>query len=340
MTTADAIKRLVARQNLSEAEAAAVLNRLMAGEATPAQVGALLVALRMKGETLDEITGFVRAAREGATHVPVQNPDDCIDTCGTGGDGLGTFNISTAAAFVAAGAGCKVAKHGNRSNLSQSGSADVLEALGVNVHMPPAVAARCIETVGVAFLFAPDYHPGARHVVGPRKEIGVRTIFNAMGPLVNPSGCRRQLMGVYDANLTEPVANVLGRLGSMHVLIVNAEDGLDEISINAATRVSELRDGSVKTYTITPEDFAVPRAPLAAIAGGNPAYNAGLIRDVLAGEKGPPRDIVQLNAGAAIYAASRAASIGDGVQRAGESIDRGLAQKALDGLIRQGRLPA
>jgi anthranilate phosphoribosyltransferase len=237
MTVHEAIKHLVARRDLTEAQAAAVLERLMAGEATPAQVGALLVALRMKGETLPEITGFVRAARVAATPVPVSS-SDVIDTCGTGGDGVGTFNVSTVSAFVAAGAGCKVAKHGNRSNLSRCGSADVLEALGVDVHMPPAATARCIDEIGVGFLFAPDYHPGARHVVGPRKEIVVRTIFNAMGPLVNPSGCHRQLMGVYDASLTEPIATVLGTLGSTHALIVHGEDGLDELSINASTRVS------------------------------------------------------------------------------------------------------
>lgn len=334
MTVPEAIKHLVARRDLSENQAAAVLQRLMAGEAAPAQVGALLVALRMKGETLAEITGFVRAARAAATPVRVNSPD-VIDTCGTGGDGVGTFNVSTVAAFVAAGAGCKVAKHGNRSNLSRSGSADVLEALNVDVHMPPAQAARCIDEIGVGFLFAPDYHPGARHVVGPRKEIGVRTIFNAMGPLVNPSGCRRQLMGVYDAGLTEPIATVLGLLGSTHALIVHGQDGLDEISINAPTRISELRNGAVRTFTITPEEFRIARAPLSAVMGGDPPHNASILRDVLAGQKGAPRDLVVLNAGAAIYVAGRADSIAAGVESAQAAIDNGRARCVLDALVQR-----
>lgn len=327
----DAIKWLVARRDLSEGQASALLERLMAGQATPAQVGGLLVALRMKGETIDEIVGFVRAARAAATPVHVLAAD-CIDTCGTGGDGAGTFNVSTTAAFVAAGAGCKVAKHGNRSNLSRSGSADVLEALGVDVHMPPDAAARCIDEIGVGFLFAPDYHPGARHVVGPRREIVVRTIFNAMGPLANPAGCRRQLMGVYDAALTEPIAEVLGRLGSVHALVVHGEDGLDEISLAAPTRVSELRDGAVRTFTIVPEEFGIVRHPVESIAGGEPARNAEILRNVLSGAPGAARDITLLNAGAAIYAAGRAASIGAGVERARESIASGDALRALEEL--------
>ena len=337
MHPTDAIKHLVARSDLSEQQAAALLSHLMAGEATPAQVGALLVALRMKGETLAEIIGFVRAARAAATRVSIADADNLLDTCGTGGDGLGTFNVSTVVAFVAAGAGCKVAKHGNRSNLSRSGSADVLEALGVNVHLPPADAARCIEQVGVAFLFAPDYHPGARHVVGPRKEIVVRTIFNAMGPLVNPTGCRRQLLGVYDANLTEPIASVLGRLGSTHCLVVNAEDGLDEISIAAPTRVSELKNGQVQTYTITPEQFGIARCPLSQVAGGDPRENAAILIDILSGQvmsgkTSAPRDLVLLNAGAAIYAAGKAATIAEGISAARNSIESGAAKVKLEKL--------
>jgi anthranilate phosphoribosyltransferase len=290
----------------------------------------------MKGETLAEITGFVRAARAAATLVPVAAPDECIDTCGTGGDGLGTFNVSTVAAFVAAGAGCKVAKHGNRSNLSRSGSADVLEALGVNVHLSPADAARCIEAIGVAFLFAPDYHPGARHVVGPRKEIVVRTIFNAMGPLVNPAGCRRQLLGVYDANLTEPIASVLGRLGSTHCLVVHAEDGLDEISLSSPTQVSELKNCQVRTYKIAPEDFGISRASLQDVQGGDPTYNAAILRDILTGKAGPARDLVLLNAGAAIYIAGKVANISDGIALARQSIDSGKALEKLEQLRRVG----
>ncbi len=332
MNPIDAIKHFVARRDLSEGQAAALLAHLMAGEATPAQIGALLVALRMKGETLAEITGFVRAARAAATTVPIFHMDDLLDTCGTGGDGLGTFNVSTVVAFVAAGAGCRVAKHGNRSNLSRSGRADVLEALGVVVHLPTAEAARFIESVCVAFLFAPDYHPGARHVVGPRKEIVVRTIFNAMGPLVNPTGCRRQLLGVYDANLTEPIATVLGHLGSTHCLVVNAEDGLDEISLDAPTRISELKDGHVRTYCIAPEDFGFSRGPLSAVAGGDPQRNATILVEILGGKPGPARDLVLLNAGAAIYAGGKASTIAEGIGVARLSIDSGAALAKVDAL--------
>lgn len=335
MTIHEAIKTLVARRDLSEAQAAALLERLMAGEATPAQVGGLLVALRMKGETIDEIVGFVRAARAAATPARVQS-HDCIDTCGTGGDGAGTFNVSTTAAFVAAGAGCHVAKHGNRSNLSRSGSADVLEALGVNVHMPPEESARCIDEIGVGFLFTPDYHPGARRVVGPRREIVVRTVFNAIGPLTNPAGCKRQLMGVYEVGLTDSLAQALGRLGSTHALVVHGDDGLDEISLAGPTRVSELCAGAVQTYSIAPEQFGIPRQPIDAIAGGDPARNAAILRDVLAGRPGAARDVTLLNAGAAIYAAGRAKSIAEGVDQARSSIDTGAARQALDELIRRG----
>ncbi|MBI5866649.1 MAG: anthranilate phosphoribosyltransferase [Planctomycetes bacterium] len=339
MTLLEYLKRLVSRCDLTEDEAADLLRRVMAGEVTPAQIGALLVALRMKGECLAEITGFVIAAREAATRFPIRTFDDCIDTCGTGGDGAGTFNISTAAAFVAAGAGCKVAKHGNRSNLSRSGSADVLEALGVDVHMPPARAAECLERTGIAFLFAPDYHPGARHVAGPRKEIGVRTIFNALGPMVNPANCRRQVMGVYDAALTEPIPRVLGRLGSTHCLVLCSDDGLDEISLSAPTKISELRDGNVRTYWIEPGELGFARSPISAVAGGDPHYNAMLLRDVLSGEKGPPRNIVVLNAAAAIYVAGRAADIREGIERASDAIDTGAAMNALQSLIDASRAP-
>lgn len=332
MNPTDAIKHLVARRDLTEDQAVSLLGHLMAGAATPAQVGALLVALRMKGETLAEITGFVRAARAAATVLPITDNEDLLDTCGTGGDGLGTFNVSTVVAFVAAGAGCKVAKHGNRSNLSRSGSADVLEALGVNVHLPPADAARCLKQVGIAFLFAPDYHPGARHVVGPRKEIVVRTIFNAMGPLVNPAGCRRQLLGVYDADLTEPIARVLGHLGSLHCLVVHAEDGLDEISIAAPTRVSELKDGQVRTYSIAPEDFGISRSPLSAVEGGDPQRNAAILTEILSGRPGAARDLVLLNAGAAIYAGGRADTIAEGIASARAAIDGGAALAKLEAL--------
>jgi anthranilate phosphoribosyltransferase len=336
MTVRDALKRLVAGDDLSEDEAAAVIGDIIAGTATPAQIGGLMVALRTKGETVDEITGFARAARAAASPMPLRATDDLIDTCGTGGDGVGTFNISTVAAFVAAGAGCKVAKHGNRSNLSQSGSADMLEALGINIHMSPDEAARSIEEIGIAFLFAPDYHPGARHAVAARKEIGIRTIFNALGPLVNPSGCRRQLVGVYDAKLTEPIARVLANLGATHVLVVHGEDGLDEVSTTAPTQISEIRTDvnglSPKSYTLVPEQFGLARASLDDLKGGDPQYNASIARRVLNGEPGAWRDIVVLNAGAAIYVAGRAASIADGVRAASESIDSSSACHALERL--------
>jgi anthranilate phosphoribosyltransferase len=341
VTIQETIRHLVLRRDLSEQQASAVLERLMAGEATPAQVGALLVALRMKGETLAEIAGFVRTARAAARSIHLTTAN-VIDTCGTGGDGVGTFNVSTVAAFVAAGAGCKVAKHGNRSNLSRCGSADVLEALQVDVHMPPEETVRCIDEIGIGFLFAPDYHPGARHVIGPRRDVGIRTIFNAMGPLVNPSGCQRQLMGVYDVGLTEPIATVLGQLGSRHALIVHGEDGLDEISINAATRVSELKSGVVSNFTIEPEEFRIPRAPLSAVMGGDSDKNTAILLAVLGGQAGPPRDLVVLNAGAAIYVAGLATSIQSGIEAARHSIDCGRARRVLDELVRRsaaGRKP-
>lgn len=341
MTVSDALKALVAGNDLSEDEAASVIDALIRGAATPAQIGGLMIALRMKGETVAEITGFARAARAAATPVPVSDAEDLIDTCGTGGDGLGTFNVSTIAAFVAAGAGCRVAKHGNRSNLSASGSADLLEALGVDIHMSPARAARCLRDIGIAFLFAPDYHPGARHAVAARKELAVRTIFNALGPLVNPSGCRRQLVGVYEPRLTEPIAQVLTNLGATHVLVVHGQDGLDEISTTGPTQITESRrsDGPgvhLRTYTVLPEDVGLRRASLSDLAGGDPAFNASIARDVLAGAGGPRRDIVVLNAGAAIYVAGRAASIAEGVRRAEESIDSGRARAALERLLAAG----
>lgn len=332
----DAIRRVVVGQHLREDDAAAVAGCIVRGEATAAQIGALLVALRMKGETVDEISGFVRAVRGAATSVPIRS-DDALDTCGTGGDGLGTFNISTVAAFVAAGAGCHIAKHGNRASSSKCGSADVLEALGVNVLMTPERSARCIDEIGVGFLFAPQYHPGARHAVGPRREIGVRTIFNTLGPLVNPANTRRQLMGIYDPRLTEVAARVLQRNGSTHVMVVCAEDGLDEISIESPTRVSELRDGVIRSYSLTPEECGVQHGRVHDLAGGDATYNAGVCRDVLGGARGAARDVVILNAGAAIYVSGRAASVRDGVRSAEESIDSGHAMAALERLIEAGK---
>ncbi len=337
MTLQEAIQKLVARQDLRESEACAVAELVMSGQATQAQIGALLVALRMKGETVDEITGLVRAMRAGAAAIRISHPDDLLDTCGTGGDGLGTFNVSTAVAFVAAGAGCRVAKHGNRSNLSRAGSADVLTALGVDIQMPPEHSAACIEKLGIVFLFAPQYHPGARHAAGPRRELGIRTIFNTLGPLVHPAGARRQVLGTYDGALTEAIAHVLRRLGSIHCLVVHGEDGLDELTLSGPTRVSELREGAVRSYTVLPEQFGIERAAVDELRGGEPDENAAIIRAVLNGVPGPKRDVVVLNAAAAIYAGGRADTFAAGIERARRSIDSGAARGKLEALAQASR---
>ncbi len=337
MTITEGIQIAIAGRDLSEDQAAAVASEIMSGQATAAQIAALLVALRVKGECVAEIAGFVRAMRAGATRAPARS-DNLVDTCGTGGDGSGTFNISTVSALVAAGAGCKVAKHGNRSISSNCGSADVLKALGVNIELPPAESAKCIDEIGVGFLFAPQYHPGARYAAGPRREIGVRTIFNMIGPLLNPAGARRQLMGVYDRALTEPIAQVLRRLGSSHCLVVHGEDGLDEITLSGATYVAELKNGSVRSFTISPEEFGIATAPLEVLAGGDREDNARLAREILDGKAGPPRDVVLLNAGAAIYVGGVADSIGEGVRLAAESIDSGRARATLDALIARAKV--
>jgi anthranilate phosphoribosyltransferase len=336
MTVQEAIQRVIEGRSLDEHEAAAVAGEIMAGHATPAQIAALLVGLRTKGETVAEITGFVRTMRQGARPVPAV-AGDLVDTCGTGGDRSGTFNISTVSAFVAAGAGCRIAKHGNRCVSSGCGSADVLQALGVDIEMSPEAAAHCIDEIGVGFLFAPQYHPGARHAAVPRREIGVRTIFNVLGPLLNPAGARRQLLGVYDRKLTDPIAQVLHRLGSTHCLVVHGEDGLDEITLAGRTHVSELKDNTIRSFTISPADLGVEPAGLDALRGGDAETNAGIARRVLNGGRGPTRDVVLLNAGAAIYVGGQAASIGEGFHRAAESIDSGRAQAALDALVARSR---
>jgi anthranilate phosphoribosyltransferase len=332
MTVPEAIQLLVDGRDLSEQQAAEVAAEIMAGNATPAQISGLLVALRIKGESVDEIVGFIRTMRRGATPAPAR-ADNLVDTCGTGGDKSGTFNISTVSAFVAAGAGCHVAKHGNRAQSSNCGSADVLQALGVDVEMPPEESARCIDEIGVGFLFAPQYHPGARHAAGPRREIGVRTIFNVLGPLLNPAGARRQLIGVYDAELTEPIAQVLCRLGSVHCLVVHGEDGLDEIALAGKTRVTELKDGSIRSSFITPSEFGIAPATADTLRGGTVTDNARIVREVLGGRTGPTRDVVLLNAGATIYVGGQADSISLGVARAAESIDSGRARAKLDALV-------
>ena len=284
----------------------------------------------MKRETIGEIVAFARAMREQAR--PFRLSTDAIDTCGTGGDGARTFNVSTVAAFVAAGAGCRVAKHGNRAVSSRCGSADLLEALGIDIAAGASVAAEQIEGLGVGFLYAQHYHGAARHAAGPRREIAIRSIFNIVGPLANPALVRRQLVGVFESDLTETVARALGRLGALHALVVHGEDGLDEITLGGATRVTELRGGDIATYSIDPSAFGLPACPSARLAGGSAADNAKLCRDVLSGRPGPARDVVLLNAGAAIYVAGRAATIADGIARARESIDTGRALGKLEAL--------
>jgi len=332
MDIQQALKKAIARENLGADEMRAVMRQIMTGEATPAQIGGFLVALRMKGETVDEISAAAEVMRELATRVETR-AGHLVDTCGTGGDASGSFNVSTAAALVAAGAGAHVAKHGNRSVSSSSGSADVLEAAGVNLDVPPEVVGRCIDEVGVGFLFAQKHHSAMRHAIGPRREMAVRTIFNVLGPLTNPAGAPNQVMGVFDSELVEPIARVLGQLGSHHVMVVHADDGMDEISICAPTRVAELKDGEVSGYRIAPEDFGFERADAAAIRVGSAAESLAMIRSVLDDKPGPARDIVCLNAGAAIYTAGLADDLAGGIEQAKEAIASGRAREVLERLV-------
>jgi anthranilate phosphoribosyltransferase len=332
MDIATAIATVVERRDLSAGDMEAVMRSIMTGQATPAQIGGFLVGLRMKGETVDEIAAAAKVMRDLATRVDVAGPH-LVDTCGTGGDGASTFNISTASAIVAAAAGARVAKHGNRSVSSSSGSADVLEAAGVKLDLNPAQVAACIDRVGVGFLFAPQHHSAMKHAIGPRREMRVRTLFNLLGPLTNPAGAPNQVLGVFSADWVEPLARVLKRLGSEHVLVVHAEDGLDEISIAAPTRVAELRGGEISVYTVTPDDFGMQRADLAAIAVGNAEQSLAMIKAVFADQPGPARDIVRLNAGAAIYAAGLTSSLAEGVMLASEVIRSGKARQTHESLI-------
>lgn len=327
-----AIRTVTENRNLDDTQMTAVMRTIMSGEATPAQIGGFLIGLRMKGETVEEIAAAARVMRELATPVQV-DVRHLVDTCGTGGDASGTFNISTASAFVVAAAGGKVAKHGNRSFSSRSGSADVLEAAGVNLDLTPEQVAQCIERVGVGFMFAPRHHGAMKHAIGPRREMGVRTIFNVLGPLTNPAAAPNQVLGVFSDAWVEPLAQVLQRLGSEHVLVVHAEDGLDEISIGAATHVAELKDGEVRDYFITPEEFGLTRSKLDALRVESAEQSLALVREALANVPGPARDIVVLNAGAAIYAAGLAPELGAGIQIAGDVIADGSAQAKLQALI-------
>ena len=328
----EAIKDLIVGADLDRAKMRAVMEQIMSGQATDAQIGAFLVALRIKGETIDEIAGGAEVMREKATPIVTVRPD-LIDTCGTGGDDSGTFNISTTVAFVACGAGLAVAKHGTRSISSQCGSSDVLTALGVNVEAAPEKVGECIDEVGIGFLFAIALHGAMKHAIGPRRELATRTVFNILGPLTNPAGAKRQLLGVFDGALTEALAGVLRELGSDQALVVHGSDGLDEITLTGPTQVSELRDGQVSTRQIHPGDFGLQTVSAEALKGGDADHNARILRGVLDGEEGPQRDVVLLNSAAAIVVGGLAEDITAGLEVARESIDSGKARQALDRLV-------
>ena len=327
-----AIKLVTSGKSLYVADASDVFTSIMEGEATDAQIAALIVALRMKGETPDEITGAAYAMREKATHIYTSSRKNLIDTCGTGGDGSNTFNISTVAAFVAAGAGAKVAKHGNRSASSRSGSADVLESLGVDISLNAERISVCLKELGIGFLFAPALHAAMKYAGAARKQIGIRTIFNIIGPLANPARTTSQLLGVFSPDLTETIALALKNMGSDKAFVVHGLDPLDEISICGPTKVSEIRGGEIITYQITPEEFGFKRALLADIQGGEPDYNAAIAKEVLEGKKGPHRDVVVLNAAFALCAASITDTPKEGIAAAEKSIDSGAALEKLNKL--------
>ncbi|HEX3883516.1 MAG TPA: anthranilate phosphoribosyltransferase [Stellaceae bacterium] len=326
------LAQVAAGKRLNEAEAEAAFNIIMSGDATASQMGAFLMALRVRGETVDEITGAARIMRSKA--VAITAPPGTIDTCGTGGDGSGTFNVSTAAALVAAGCGVPVAKHGNRALSSKSGSADVLTALGVNIDCEMATVQRCLDEVGIGFLMAPRHHSATRHVAPTRVELATRTIFNLLGPLSNPAGARRQLVGVFAPEWVVPMAEVLGRLGAEHAWVVHGA-GLDEINTAAVTTVAEFKDGTVRSFEVAAEDGGLPRARLEDLKGGEPAHNAATMREVLGGTAGPLRDIVLMNGAAALIVAGKADGLRDGVRMAAGSIDSGAARRVLDRLVEE-----
>ncbi|MBI2883785.1 MAG: anthranilate phosphoribosyltransferase [Candidatus Methylomirabilis oxyfera] len=339
----EALQKIVERKDLNAHEAFMAMEEMMSGKASDPQIAALLTALRFKGETVSEITGFARAMRERVCRIkvrsqverPTSEPDDrrLVDTCGTGGDASHTFNISTAAAFVAAGAGVQVAKHGNRSVSSLCGSADVMEALGVDLSLTPEQVGECIDEVGIGFLYAPLLHPAMRHVMTARRDIQIRTVFNILGPLTNPAQAPAQVVGVYEERLTELLATVLIDLGSKRAFIVFGRDGLDELSPASESRVSEVKDGRVHTYLLSPEDFGLQRARLSDLQGGSAAENAQTIRRILEGEKGPTRDVVVMNAALAIIAGGQAHDFRDGAELAARSIDGGAAMEKLCGMV-------
>ncbi len=331
----EALHKVSRRDDLGEAEARAVMNEILSGESTPTLIGALLVALSMKGETVEEIVGFARAMRNQAAKIPCQTPaSGLIDTCGTGGDGSQSFNISTVSAFVVAGAGVHVAKHGNRSVSSRCGSADVLEAAGVNVMLTPAQMARSIDEVGIGFLFAPAIHTAMKHAGPVRGELKMRTVFNVLGPLTNPAGASTQVLGVFEDRLAPMLAGALAHLGVTRAFVVHGSDGLDEITTTGPTRVAEIADGQVSDTTLVPDDFDLPRAQLEDLAGGDREENAVILRSILDGRSGPRRDIVVANASAALVAAGRAGDFREGASLAAASIDEGRARAKLQDLVR------
>ena len=334
MNINQAIKAVIEKKNLNESDMLDVMNSIMTGQTTDAQIGAFLVGLSMKGETIEEITASAKVMRSLATPVEIKSDKYLVDTCGTGGDGLGLFNISTASAFVVAAAGGKVAKHGNRSISSKSGSADVLESAGVNLNLSPSLISECIAQIGVGFMFAPAHHSAMKHAIGPRKELAVRTIFNVLGPLTNPAKAPNQVMGVYDKNLVEPIANVLKELGSRHVMVIHSDDGLDEFSIADKTYVAELKDGNVSTYSVHPKDFGLTLGDLKDIRADNADASLALITEAFSGRNGTAKNIISLNAGAAIYVSGLTTSLQSGIDRANQVLSDGSSQKKLDEYIK------
>jgi anthranilate phosphoribosyltransferase len=334
----EAISQVIERNDLDEKQMVGAMNEIMSGETTPAQIGSFITALRMKGETIEEISGAAMVMREKATRIPagvdVDKGEILVDTCGTGGDSSGTFNVSTTTAFVVSATGIPVAKHGNRSISSHCGSADVLEALGVNLDLSPDQVGACVREVGIGFLFAPMLHGAMKHAIGPRRELGIRTIFNVLGPLTNPAGANVQLLGVYSPDLCEKLARVLGRLGSLRALVVCGAGNVDELTVTGDTTVAELSNNDVRTYTVRPEDVGFGRSSLADLKGGDtPEEAAVILREVLGGAEGPRRDMLLLNSGAALYAAGKAADLKTGVEQAARIIDSGAALAKLETLI-------
>jgi anthranilate phosphoribosyltransferase len=335
MNIQKALHTVVAQEHLSQLEMASVMREIMTGQATPAQIGGFLVALRMKGETVEEITGAAQVMRELATPVAIAG-ENLVDTCGTGGDGVNLFNVSTASAFVVAACGGRVAKHGNRSVSSSTGSADVLEAAGVHLDLSPEQVARCVEEVGVGFMFAPAHHSAMKHAIGPRKELAMRTIFNMLGPMTNPAGVKRQVIGVFDKALCRPMAEVLQKLGSEHVMVVHANDGLDELTLSGTSFIAELKDGKINEYTISPEALGLSTANLTGLSVSSADESLNLIRDALGKKEGEhaqkAADIIALNAGAAVYVSGIANTLEEGVRMAEDAIGSGLAKAKIQDL--------